>query len=90
MHLKQKLQRQHEQLLAHRWMSNPLDWAHIDRLILLSGMVMLVPLFFGISIICALVWSPEWLNAAVARKLLVFHSVYLAGERLVGVIAGEV
>jgi diguanylate cyclase len=78
MHLKQKLQRQHEQLLAHRWMSNPLDWAQIDRLILLSGMVMLVPLFFGISIICALVWSPEWLNAAVARNLLVFHSVYLA------------
>ncbi len=78
MHLKDKLQRQHEQLLAHRWMSNPLDWAQIDRLILLSGMVMLVPIFFGLSIIGALTWAPEWLNSGVAKKLLLFHGVYLA------------
>lgn len=78
MHLKDKLQRQHEQLLAHRWMSNPLDWAQIDRLILLSGMVMLVPIFFGLSIIGALTWAPEWLNSGVAKKLLLFHTVYLA------------
>jgi len=78
MHLKDKLQRQHEQLLAHRWMSNPLDWAQIDRLILLSGMVMLVPLFFGLSIMAALAWAPEWLSAGVAVKLLLFHGVYLA------------
>ena len=77
MHLKQKLQRQHEQLLAHRWLSNPLDWAQIDRLILLSGMVMLVPLFFGSSIILVLAYAPQWLQRGVAEKLLLFFSLYL-------------
>ncbi|AFM12536.1 GGDEF domain-containing protein [Turneriella parva] len=86
MHRQEKLQRQHEQLLAHRWISNPLDWAQIDRLILLSGMVMLVPLFFGISIICGLNWSPEWLSAGVAKTLLLFHAAYL-GAMLVFVAA---
>ncbi len=61
---------------AHSWFSNPLDWAQIDRMILLSVMVILVPLFFGGSLILTLVFSPAWLNRSVAVGLLAIYAVY--------------
>lgn len=63
---------------AHSWFSNPLDWRSIDRLILLSGMTLLIPLFFGGALALTLILAPEWLNASVARPLLLFYGVYLA------------
>ncbi len=63
---------------SHIWWSNPLDWAQIDRMILLSGMVILIPLFFGASLILTLLMAPQWLNHAVANALLVVYAVYLA------------
>lgn len=71
---------------SHIWWSNPLDWAQIDRMILLSGMVILIPLFFGASLILTLFLAPQWLNARVAEWLLVVYAIYLA--LIVGFLVG--
>lgn len=63
---------------THSWFSNPLDWRPIDRLILLAGMTLLIPLYFGGALAVTLLLAPEWLNARVAGPLLVFYGVYLA------------
>lgn len=63
---------------ARAWFSNPLDWAHIDRLLLLACLVMLVPLFFGGVLALTLFFAPWWLNPRVAIPMLVLHAVYLA------------
>jgi diguanylate cyclase len=64
---------------AHSWFSNPLDWPPIDRLLLLSAMVMLVPVFFGVSLAITMVVAPTWLNAEYAVALLVLNGTYAAG-----------
>lgn len=61
---------------AHSWLSNPLDWAQIDRMILLSVMVIMVPVFFGGSLILTLIFSPAWLNRSVATALLLIYAIY--------------
>ncbi len=63
---------------AHSWFSNPLDWSHIDRLILLAGMVLLVPLFFGGVLALTLLLAPEWLNTRVAVPMFALHAGYLS------------
>ena len=62
---------------AHSWFSNPLDWSHIDRLILLAGMVCLVPLFFGGVLALTLLLAPEWLNSRIAIPMFALHAGYL-------------
>lgn len=62
----------------HSWFSNPLDWAHIDRLILLAGMVLLVPIFFGGVLALTMLLAPEWLNLRVALPMFILHASYLA------------
>jgi diguanylate cyclase len=64
---------------THSWFSNPLDWPPIDRLLLLSAMVMLVPVFFGVSLAITMVVAPTWLNAEYAVALLVLNGAYAAG-----------
>lgn len=66
------------QQILHTWFSNPLDWRSIDRLILLSGMTLLIPLYFGGALALTLILAPQWLNAGVAIPLLIFYGVYLA------------
>ena len=39
------------EVAPHRWISNPLDWSHIDRMILLTGMTTLTPLALGGSLL---------------------------------------
>ena len=39
---------------GHSWLSNPLDWPHIDRMILLAGLVLLSPLAFGTGLFVTL------------------------------------
>jgi diguanylate cyclase (GGDEF)-like protein len=63
---------------GHSWFSNPLDWSHIDRLILLAGMVLLVPLFFGGVLALTLLLAPEWLNPRVAVPMFALHAGYLS------------
>lgn len=61
---------------AHSWFSNPLDWRHIDRMVLLAVMVLLIPLFFGGALALALTFSPHWLNHSVAKPLLIAYALY--------------
>lgn len=61
---------------AHSWFSNPLDWRHIDRMVLLAVMVLLIPLFFGGALALALTFSPQWLNNSVAKPLLIAYALY--------------
>lgn len=61
---------------THSWLSNPLDWAPIDRLILLAGMTLLIPLFFGGALLLALILAPHWLRSGVAVPLLMFYVAY--------------
>ena len=61
---------------THSWLSNPLDWAPIDRLILLAGMTLLIPLFFGGALLLALILAPHWLRSGVAVPLLMFYFAY--------------
>lgn len=61
---------------AHSWFSNPLDWRHIDRMVLLAVMVFLIPSFFGGSLALALIFSPHWLDHSVAKPLLCAYTVY--------------
>ncbi|MFZ5628727.1 MAG: GGDEF domain-containing protein [Spirochaetota bacterium] len=63
---------------GHSWFSNPLDWSHIDRLILLAGMVLLVPIFFGGVLALTLFFAPEWLNHRVAVPMFALHAGYLS------------
>lgn len=63
---------------AHSWLSNPLDWTHIDRMILLASMVLLIPVFFGGALILTLLLAPAWLNGAVAHGLLCVYALYTA------------
>jgi diguanylate cyclase len=60
----------------HSWLSNPLDWCQIDRMIILGVMVLLIPVFFGGSLALTLVFAPGWLHASVARALLILYAAY--------------
>ena len=60
----------------HSWLSNPLDWVHIDRMILLAVMVLLIPLFFGSVLALCLVFTPNWLHPRTALFLLAVYAGY--------------
>ena len=58
------------------WLSNPLDWRAIDRLILLGALVMLAPSLFGATLVAAMVLTPDYLHLAVAQPLLVLYVLH--------------
>ena len=62
----------------HRWLSNPLDWPHIDRMILLALLVLLTPVFLGGALLGAFLVMPGWFVRPVAIALLSFYGVLLA------------
>lgn len=62
----------------HSWFSNPLDWRQIDRMLLLSSMVALVPAYFGGVLLLTLIVAPTWLHARIAYPMLAVYFAYLA------------
>lgn len=60
----------------HSWLSNPLDWVHIDRMILLAVMVLMIPVFFGSVLAFTLVYTPAWLHTRTALFLLAVYAIY--------------
>lgn len=60
----------------HTWLSNPLDWPHIDRMILLAGLILFSPVLLSAGI--GLLWllQPEQLVPAVASAFLLMHLLY--------------
>ncbi|MDX1802933.1 MAG: GGDEF domain-containing protein [Alcanivorax sp.] len=66
----------------HSWFSNPLDWPHIDRMILLATLVLISPLAIGGGLLMVYHYWPQWLNPGVARGmmwLLAGHGLLLLG-----------
>ncbi len=63
---------------GHSWLSNPLDWPHIDRMILLALLVLLTPVFLGGALLGAFIVAPEWFVRPVAVALLSFYGLLLA------------
>lgn len=59
------------------WFSNPLDWRAIDRLILLGWLVMLAPGMFGLTLLAAMVLTPDYLHIGVAQPLLALYGLHL-------------
>lgn len=59
---------------GHSWLSNPLDWPHIDRMILLAGLVLLSPLAFGTGLFVTLRLWPAWFDHEVASGLLLLYA----------------
>ena len=58
------------------WLSNPLDWRPIDRFILLAGLVMIAPALFGLTLLAAMLYTPDYLDPGTARLLLVMYAVH--------------
>ncbi|ABW66888.1 GGDEF domain-containing protein [Desulfosudis oleivorans] len=56
--------------IEHSWLSNPLDWPHIDRMILLVLLVMFSPVFIGGVLLVAYLVSPEWFDRSIVIALL--------------------
>lgn len=59
------------------WFSNPLDWRPIDRFILLAGLVLMAPLFFGLALLSTLLTAPQFLQPTLAWPLLAFYGAHL-------------
>ena len=62
----------------HSWLSNPLDWPHIDRMILLALLVLLTPVFLGGALLGVYLVAPEWFVRPIAIALLSFYGILLA------------
>ena len=58
------------------WLSNPLDWRPIDRLILLGALTLLAPSMFGSVLLLTLATAPEFLAAGPARGMLAFYALH--------------
>lgn len=61
----------------YSWLSNPLDWPHIDRMILLALLVLLSPVCFGGTLLGVYLVSPGWLVRPVALLLLSLYGVHI-------------
>jgi diguanylate cyclase (GGDEF)-like protein len=58
------------------WFSNPLDWRPIDRLILLGGLTMLVPVLVALALVLGMVVTPSYLNFSLAWPMLALYVVH--------------
>lgn len=58
------------------WISNPLDWRPIDRLILLASLVMIAPVMFGGTLLAAMWLTPRFIDHGVGVWLLAFYVVH--------------
>lgn len=58
------------------WISNPLDWRAIDRLILLASLVMIAPVMFGTTLLTAMWLTPRFIDHGVGVWLLAFYAVH--------------
>jgi len=61
----------------HSWFSNPLDWPHIDRMLLLAGLVIQVPVYFGGVLAFTTIFYPKWINQNLAYPMVAFYGAYL-------------
>lgn len=59
----------------HSWLSNPLDWSHIDRMILLVLLVMFTPVFIGGPLLTAYLVAPGWFDRQVVISLLSLYGI---------------
>ncbi|MEW6078110.1 MAG: GGDEF domain-containing protein [Thermodesulfobacteriota bacterium] len=62
----------------HSWLSNPLDWPPIDRVIFLAWLVLLSPVGFGIGLLAFYVLLPDWFNGRIAVGLLSLYGAHAA------------
>ena len=53
----------------HSWLSNPLDWPHIDRMVLLAGLVMICPVALSLWLAGVALMAPDWVNPPVVKAL---------------------
>lgn len=58
------------------WISNPLDWRAIDRLILLASLVMIAPVMLGATLLAAMWLTPRFIDHGVGVWLLAFYVVH--------------
>lgn len=58
------------------WISNPLDWRAIDRLILLASLVMIAPVMLGATLLTAMWLTPRFIDHGVGVWLLAFYVVH--------------
>jgi diguanylate cyclase (GGDEF)-like protein len=63
----------------HSWLSNPLDWPPIDRIIFLAWLVLLSPVGFGIGLLVFYVLLPDWFNGTIVIWLLSLYGAHAAG-----------
>lgn len=68
--------------VSHSWISNPFDWAQIDRMIFLAVMVILIPVFFGGSLAIGLYTVPGWLDHRVASALMIIYAAHFAATAI--------
>ncbi|MFO8048496.1 MAG: diguanylate cyclase [Desulfosudaceae bacterium] len=61
--------------IEHSWLSNPLDWPHIDRMILLVLLVMFTPVFIGGALLVAYLVAPEWFYRPITIALLWLYGI---------------
>ncbi len=62
----------------HPWLSNPLDWPPIDRVIFLAGLVLLSPLGFGLGLFAFYILFPDWFNRGIVIGLLSLYGLHFA------------
>src|SRR5690606_22843440 len=60
----------------HDWLSNPLDWPHIDRMILLAALILFSPILLSGGVILLWVLEPARLVPAVASPFLSMQLAY--------------
>jgi diguanylate cyclase (GGDEF)-like protein len=59
------------------WLSNPLDWRPVDRLILLGALTLLAPGLFGAVMAAGLTMAPVYFNAGRVHGMLGFYAVHV-------------
>ncbi|MEH6783100.1 MAG: GGDEF domain-containing protein [Alcanivorax jadensis] len=62
---------------THSWLSNPLDWPHIDRMILLASLVLICPVALGGWLIGVAWVAPDWVNRPVVYALLTLFGCHI-------------
>lgn len=63
-------------VMTHSWYSNPLDWPHIDRMILLAALIGMSPFLISGGIAWLYWVSPDLLNVPVALGYIALQAVY--------------